>query len=213
MNKFELSDEEIETFKKIGRIKDLDAGGILFYEDEKADNVYIILSGLVKGGIFENKREKIFHYFFPKMFVGEISFLEKKNYALSAKFVTNGKILVVSRVSLNNFSLSKDELNKIFQRAMISKARFLQKSIRIMTSVNTKVKCAIFLLEYREFLEYISITEMASVLNTTRESISRAISFLIKQKAIKKDKNKITILNEEFLRVFIKAQENDISLI
>lgn len=210
---FELTNEEIELFKRIGQIKNYDEDAILFYENEKANNFYIILSGFVKGGIFENKREKIFHYFFPKMFIGEISFLEEKNYALSAKFVTTGKAVVISRTSLNNSNFSKDELNKIFQRAMISKVRFLQRTISTITSVNTKVKCAMFLLEHKTYLQYISITEMSTLLNTTRESVSRAISFFIEYKAIKKNKNEIIILNEEFLETFIKFQENDLEFI
>ncbi len=213
MKTFELTNGEIESFKKIGQIKSYDMDGILFYENEKANNFYIILSGLVKGGIFENKKEKIFHYFFPKMFIGEISFLEEKNYALSAKFVTSGKAVVISRTSLNNSIFSKDELNSIFQRAMISKVRFLQRSISTITSINTKVKCAIFLLEHKNYLQYISIKEMASVLNTSRESASRAISFFVEQKAIIKNKNEIKIINEEFLETFVGIQENDTSFI
>jgi len=70
-----------------------------------------------------------------------------------------------------------------------------------------------FLLEHKTYLQYISITEMSSLLNTTRESVSRAISFFIEYKAIKKNKNEIIILNEEFLETFIKFQENDLDFI
>ncbi|NCB12841.1 MAG: Crp/Fnr family transcriptional regulator, partial [Erysipelotrichia bacterium] len=46
---FELTNEEIELFKKIGQVKSYDEDAILFYENEKANNLYIILSGFVKG--------------------------------------------------------------------------------------------------------------------------------------------------------------------
>ncbi|XPV69103.1 MAG: Crp/Fnr family transcriptional regulator [Halarcobacter sp.] len=211
MKILELSNDEIESFKKIGQIKNFDANGILFYENDIADNFYVILSGLVKGGIFENKKEKIFHYFFPNMLVGEISYLEKSNYPLSAMFVTSGEVIVVNKNLLKNSNFSEIQLNQIFQKAMISKVRFLQRSIKTIASVNIKVRCAIFLLEHKNYLQYISMKEMGSVLNTTRESVSRAIGFFIEQKAIKKDKNQIKILDEKFLEKFVKKQENDIT--
>lgn len=210
---FELTQKEIDMFQKIGQTKTYDEGAILFYEQDVAHSFYIILSGFVKGGIFENKKEKLFHYFFPNMLIGEISFLEQKNYALSAKFVTAGKAIVISKASLENSNFSKEELNKIFQRAMISKVRFLQRSINTITSINGKVKCAIFLLEHQHYMQFISINEMSSILNTTRESVSRALRFFIECKAIKKDKNTIYITNALFLENFIIAQENGIPYI
>lgn len=211
MRCYKLSHDEIIKFQNIGIMKHFQAGGILFYENDSADTFYIILEGLVKGGRFEPKREKIYHYFFPSTMIGEVSFLESGTYPLSSKFVTKGTVICITKTALAQYEDFNNSLIVIFQKAIIGKVRDLQNSLNIITSVNYRVRTAIFLLEHKNWLSYISITEMASVLNLTRESSSRAISFFVQAQYVKKIKNKLIIIDENSLREYIKQQECDIN--
>lgn len=200
-----LTTEEIDKFILMGKIKEYDEGAVLFYEKTPADFFYIILEGLVKGGRFEGNKERIFHFFFPSMMVGEVSFREQNQYPLSAVFVTKGKVILINREAMHHASYTSSVIDDIFIRSIIGKVRYLQNSINIIASSNAKLKTAIFLLEHQYWLSNISIKEMASVLNSTRETISRSISFFIQINALKKMGSKIKIINPVLLEAYIAS--------
>lgn len=200
-----LTTEEIDKFILIGKIKEYDEGAVLFYEKTHADFFYIIIEGLVKGGRFDGNKERVFHFFFPYMMVGEVSFREQNSYPLTAVFVTKGKVLLINREMMHHASYSSSDIDDIFIRSIIGKVRYLQNSINIIASSNAKLKTAIFLIEHQFWLSDISIKEMASVLNSTRETISRSISFFIQMNALVKMGSKIKIVNLAFLEAYIAS--------
>lgn len=201
--RYMLTPDEINIFSSMGKTKEYDAGAILFYEDTVADNFYIILDGLVKGGRFGLGKENIFHFFLPKMMVGEVSFREECNYPLTTIFVTKGKVLLVNREAIYNTKQNISDFDTIFIRSIIGKVRYLQNSINTIASADAKVRTAIFLLEHRYWISNISIKEIASVLNTTRETVSRSIAYFIREKALSKVGNKIEIIDSKILALYI----------
>lgn len=194
---------------QIGRIKEFDAGGVLFYENEEANSLFIVLDGLVKGGRFEYGKEKVYHFFFLHTMVGEVSFLEGRSYPLTAVFATKGRALIVSKEALEGSAIPKDTLNAAFQKSIIGKVRYLQNSIDKIASKDCRIKTAMFLLEHEVWLAHIQIKEAAAVLNVSRESVSRALSFFIKHQAVSKKGNKITVTNASFLSQFINGFQCD----
>lgn len=202
--RYTLTEEEILKFHSMGTIKEYDAGAILFYENTEAHHFYILLEGLVKGGRFEGKKENIFHFFFPFMMVGEVSFVEQKHYPLTTIFVTKAKVLVLNKNAL----LAEKNIayfNSIFMRSIIGKVRYLQNSINTLASTDAKMKVAVFISEHRLWISHISIKEMATVLNLTRETVSRSISFFIQQKALRKNGKKIELVNVKHIENYMNA--------
>lgn len=177
----------------------------MFYENERADSFFIVLDGLVKGGRFEGEKERVYHFFFPNTLVGEVSFLEGLTYPLTAVFATKGRALVVGKEALDNSRIHSETLNRTFLKSIIGKVRHLQNSIDKIASKDCRIKTAMFLLEHQMWLEYIQIKEAAAVLNISRESVSRAIGFFIREGAITKNNNTIKITNIDFLSRFAKG--------
>lgn len=200
-----LTTEEIDKFILIGKIKEYEEGAVLFYENMSADFFYIILEGFVKGGFFGGNKERVFHFFFPSMMVGEVSFREKNKYPLTAVFVTKGKALLVTRKAMNYASYNSSVIDDIFIRSIIGKVRYLQNSINMMATSDSKLKTAMFLVEHQYWLSNISIKEIGSVLNTTRETISRSIAFFIQMRALKKIGNKMEIIDLALLKAYIAS--------
>ena len=202
--RYTLTQEEILKFHSIGTIKEYDAGAIVFYENTEAHHFYILLDGLVKGGRFEGRKENIFHFFFPFMLVGEVSFVGQKYYSLTTVFVTKGKALVLNKNTLlsgKNISY----FNSIFMRSIIGKVRYLQNSINTLASTDAKMKVAVFISEHSLWISHISIKEMATVLNLTRETVSRSIAFFIQQEALGKNGKKIEIVNIKYIENYINT--------
>lgn len=190
-----LTQEEIENFSLISKVKEYEKGAVLFYENTPATAFYIILEGLVKGGRFEESSERLFHFFFPFMMVGEVSFREEEDYPLSTFFVTKGKALLVTKEAIKTAHSNSLKIEELFIRSIIGKVRYLQKSVNVNSISDTKLKTALFLVEHQEWLSKISIKEIASVLNTSRETISRNISYFIRIGTLKKVGNRIEIID------------------
>lgn len=208
-SRYKLADEEINTFVKLGTTREFDAGGVLFYEGSPSDVFFIIIEGLAKGGKFDGQKERVYHFFFPKMMVGEVSYLEGIDYPLTAVFVTRGKAIIIKREILENYQSPQQLFAKVFQKSIIGKVRYLQNSINRLASKDCKLKIAIFLLEHIEWLEHIQIKEIGSVLNITRESASRGIGFFVKSKILSKDGHKIKIIDINLLKEFVNSKECD----
>lgn len=207
--KYALTQNELDAFLQIGKVLEFDAGGVLFYEGETSEAFFIVVEGLVKGGRFDGGKERIYHFFFPNTMVGEVSYLEGANYPLTAVFATKGRAVAVTREALKSSKLDPKTLNNAFLKSIVGKVRHLQNGINQIASKNCKLKIATFALEHAEWLEWIQIKEAAAVLNITRESASRAVSFFIKNGMLEKTGFKIRIKDKKALSDFANGEKRD----
>lgn len=196
-----FSPELINVLEKIGKKVTYKKGAVLFYEGDKATNLYILLKGCVRlfktdeqGGVIN------IHFLYAQNFIAEMPVFEQIPYPASADFETDGEVLSIRFDVFNKSILEDQKFLMIFVKSLMYKIRFLERSITQNFSLNAEQRFINFLIEKKESCNLFSQRQIANFINITPETLSRLIKHLKQEGLIATSKGKIEILNIAGLR-------------
>ena len=195
-----LTDQELERIGKFSSYKKYITDEILFYEGESPKYLYILLKGTLKVYQTTAKANQVFILFLnkPGEIIGEFALYANCPYPNTAQFVAEGEVLKIDFFLLQKEMLNNQLLNLYVIQSLIKKQRIFLNVIQKELSTNTEAKIAQFLLENELFLSTLKRIEVASILNTTPETLSRILSKFKSFGFIHSDKyHCITLLNKE----------------
>jgi CRP/FNR family transcriptional regulator len=203
----ELPNEQIEDLSMIVTDQVFDRGQIIFSEGDDGNGFYVVVSGRIK--IFKlspEGKEQILHIFGPGDPFGEVAVFAGQHFPANAEAMESSRIFFFPRDSFadlikNNPSLALNML------AILSKR--LRRFANLIDDLSLKEvpgRLAAHLLylsgqsESSEQLELnITKTQLASLLGTIPETLSRILGKMSKQGLIESDGRQIKILNREAL--------------
>lgn len=202
-----LSDETLRDLASISTIREYEPGQVLFFEGEKAENLYILLEGKLKVYKTTFKGIEIFiHQFGPVSMIGELANFEKISYPATAEFMTEGKALAINfKVFEEKFLKNPDILLSIL-KSLSNKIRMLNHFIDSTVVLSAEARVAKLILESPEIFEVLKHNQIASFLNITPETLSRVLSKLKDKKIISIEGKKIQIKDREKLRKVSKDE-------
>ncbi len=197
-----LSEENINKLNQISTVREYDPNDILFYEGQEAENLYILLDGLVKAyKLTEKGTEITITQFKPISMIGEYANFEKIPYPATAQFITKGKALLVdSRAFERDFLSSPDILLSIIKSLTI-KIKTLDTFIQMNMIMGAEARVAKLLIENPDIFKSFKHHQVASFLNITPETLSRIITKFKTKNLISMEKSNISVLNKEALRI------------
>jgi CRP/FNR family transcriptional regulator len=203
----ELPNEQIEDLSMIVTDQVFDRGQIIFSEGDDGNGFYVVVSGRIK--IFKlspEGKEQILHIFGPGDPFGEVAVFAGQHFPANAEAMESSRIFFFPRDSFadlikNNPSLALNML------AILSKR--LRRFANLIDDLSLKEvpgRLAAHLLylsgqsESSEQLELnITKTQLASLLGTIPETLSRILGKMSKQGLIESDGRQIKILDREAL--------------
>ena len=170
-----LSDENLEKIKKQSLIKSYSKGGIVFYEEDEGEHIYVVLEGTVKLYKTSPKGTQVqINRFTSPAVLGEYACFEGVPFPATCEFVTEGKIALVPRdFVVNNLEDSVFALEMI--KSLTAKIMVLSSLIHKETIFSSEAKVAKLLLEKSEIFQKLKYNEIASILNITPETLSRIL--------------------------------------
>lgn len=211
----ELQEQDLEKIAAISKERNYKKNMIIFMEDEPGEAFYYIKSGKVKVfRTYEDGREHIIHIFGEGDVFGEATLFNNINYPASASVYEDASIGIIRNSDLETLVKENSELSlkllKLFARKLI----FAQQKIKELTFNDVFSRTASQLLKLSK--EYgiksekgtaikmqLSRQELAEMVGTTRETVSRVISKFKKEKSVTESNDNLMILNFEKLQDWI----------
>ena len=178
-------------------IVDIKKDQLLFHENEVCVSVALVISGqIIIRSIDLNGKEIIYNIINEGgIFANNLLFSNDKRYKGDVIVTKKSKVAFLSEddlieILMNNVAFLKTYLS--LQAENIKQINFMVK----LLSFDSARERFIYYLEYHHrLIEIESITRLSKELSLTRETLSRLISSLIKEKIIIKEKQLIKLIN------------------
>ena len=178
-------------------IVDIKKDQLLFHENEVCVSVALVISGqIIIRSIDLNGKEIIYNIINEGgIFANNLLFSNNKRYKGDVIVTKKSKVALLSEDNLIEILMN----NVVFLRSYLSVQAENIKQINFMVkllSLDSARERFIYYLEYHHrLIEIESITRLSKELSLTRETLSRLISSLIKEKIIIKEKQLIKLIN------------------
>lgn len=208
----DLQENELEEISRISLERNYKRSMLVFMEGEPGDAFYYIKSGKVKVfRTYEDGREHILHIFGEGEVFGEATLFSNIPYPASASVYEDAVIGIIRNADLEQLVKTNSELALKIIKILARKLVFAQNKVRDLAFNDVFARTAAQILklakEYGKKTEKgllidIQLTrqELADMVSTTRETVSRAVSRFKKEKSITEEQDKIIILSEDKLK-------------
>lgn len=208
-----LSNKTLNRIAKYARFQHYRRGEQIFSEDSAGECLYVLVNGRVKIYTQTANRAKTFALLDPGDFFGEMALLGEATRSASARAILDSELLILERKDFHQFIKSEPGLSLTILQTLCDRMRKADYQIEMLAFQNVIGRSAITLLELES--KYgkpvsggslidadISQQELADLVGTAREVISRVISRFRKMNAITTEKNsgKVIILSREKLK-------------
>jgi CRP/FNR family transcriptional regulator len=203
----ELPNEQIEDLSMIITDQVFDRGQIIFSEGDDGNGFYVVASGRVK--IFKlspEGKEQILHIFGPGDPFGEVAVFAGQQFPANAEAMESSRIFFFSRESFSDLIKDNPSLALNMLAILSKRLRRFANLIEDLSLKEVPGRLAAHLLylsgqsEGSEQLELnITKTQLASLLGTIPETLSRILGKMAKQGLIESDGRRIKILDREAL--------------
>ena len=211
----EINDKTINLIKEKAYIKNLKKRESLFSERQKVDNIYIVLEGKVTMYRLSEKGQKRVIYILNKgEIINEVIF-DNNTASINCEGFEDSEVISIPKVDLLNIMQQDFKLTEVIMYSMSKKIRRLYRQIKntVPTKMDKRVAAKLWKLskDYGVEIEEgilidvkISITYLADMLGSSRETISRAVKELEKMDMVK-IKDRKFIVNAEALNKYFKS--------
>lgn len=198
-----LSDELLEKVADIATIKHLKKDNMLFYEGDKPNYIYALLSGqlkLYKMGIKDN--EIVLHHFTKPCLVAEMTAFEQINFPASAIVMKDDTVVALIKIDeFLNLINENSSFSIGFIRSLTKKIKNLEQTINRNLVFDATLKVCSLLEDNPAIFQALKNKEIAQLLNMAPETISRVLKKLKKigildEKNRLLDKDKLSLLDE-----------------
>lgn len=203
---FTIQQDYFEKMQDYSFRKKYQKGDILFYEGDSATHLYMLLSGSIK--IFKTKTSGInvmLHTLHAGEMVGEFANFGNFPYPGTAQFQDESDVLVIHFEHFQKHILTHPEIGYATIKCLIKKQKALMDIIHNEVALSVEQKIIKFLLENEAIFPKLKYFQIASILNTAPETLSRILSKLKNDNLITlDDKRNLTILCRKFLEEKLK---------
>lgn len=208
-----LNDAELNLVKKVQEKLYFNKGDKLFYEDGVPTGIFQIVEGRIKKykTVLDNQEQIIYIYTKSDIF-GHHALLSTERYQDTSEALED---IIVNFISKENFLMLLDKIPKLKDALLENISHefgVLANTIAILAQKSQNIRLGLFLMVLQKRFKAkdinskgVDITreDLANIIGTSRESLSRSLNFLKKEKLIKIEKKIIVILNEKLMESFI----------
>ena len=207
-----LKDEEIEAIYKLSVTKKCPKDAIILLEDEEGDTLFVILKGKVKVTTFsESGKEVIFSILNEGDFFGDMSLLDGKPRSATVISIEESELRLIRRSDFNKLIETHPGIALRLLEELTSRLRKADERIESLALLDVTGRVAGILLQLadergekseRSILIKSRPThqELANMVGTTRETVTRVLKQLENKKYISMDGKNLTIINPEIFK-------------
>jgi CRP-like cAMP-binding protein len=213
-----LPDDQIAAIKQIAVEKKVNKGEILFSEGDEGKGFFVIAEGRLK--VFKvspEGKEQILHILGPGQPFGEVSVFAGQRFPANAQALENSRVFFLPRAAIVNLIAANPSLALNMLAVMSKKLRQFAVQIENLSLKEMPARLASYLIYLAEergvddvIILKISKGQLASILGTIPETLSRIFAKLSGQNLIRVEGKKIIVLDRaglEDLAAFGKEME------
>jgi len=202
-----LPEDQLEAIKKIAIEKQINKGEIVVAEGDEGKGFFVIVEGRVK--VFKvsaEGKEQILHIFGPGQPFGEVPVFAGQRFPANAQAIDNTKALFFPRVAIVGLISANPSLALNMLAEMSKKLRLFALQIENLSLKEMPARLASYLIHLADEQDQkevvtlkISKGQLASILGTIPETLSRIFAKLSGNNLIRVEGKKITLLDRSGL--------------
>lgn len=165
-------------------------GEIVFNEGDKSDRLYLITKGKMKVYRFTKEgKEQIIYLMSEGEFIGDLNLIQEDVFSFSATAIENLEVCILKKEDFDKLIYERPEISMKIMQSMYQRVKILENLVQRLGSKDIEERIAGLLLsliknfgkpiEKRVELKIpLSREELASIIGSTRETVSRKLSLL-----------------------------------
>lgn len=205
-----LADNQLESIENAITVDELNAGDILFSDGQKAIAFYILITGTVKiYKLSSEGSEQILHIQNPGDLIAEAVIFEFDYYPAFCQALEKSVLLRVNKQEFLQLLEKYPAITFKIMSAYSRRIRQLVNKIEELTFRDVKARVANYILRNSTIREnqevcplILTKKNLAAVLGTIPETLSRTLNFFKKENIIREENNYIFILDKVRLKDF-----------
>jgi CRP/FNR family transcriptional regulator, cyclic AMP receptor protein len=207
-----LTDEEFNQLAHIFVARAYRKNQVIFLEEETGNYMYLVLSGKVKvakAGV--GGKETILAIHRTGDFFGEMSLLDGKTAPATVSAMEDAKIISVSGTDFHKYLLHNEKVMQQIIQVLCARLRQVWQTQSLSSSTaDARIRMGIYQLAKRHGIRdahgtiidlKITHQELAEMVGTSRETVTRVLTRLREQKIIEVDQRRITLIDSKALLV------------
>lgn len=203
-----MAQDDMEKIKTITTSQSFKKGDIIFREGDRLETLYIVNSGLIKlYKISEDGKEQIVRILFPGDFFGEFSLLQDENNYMTAEVLEPTQVCFIKKAGFLKTMENNPNLSFRFVLALNQRLHQADEWLSLLSlmEVEQRLSRAILLFydkqRQEDFKLLLSKKDLASLIGTTPETLSRKLVSFVSQNIISMTgRRNIKILSLDKLR-------------
>ena len=205
-----LTDEEFNQLRHIFAVKAYHKNQIIFLEEETGNYMYLVLSGKVKVSKSGSAgKETILAIHRTGDFFGEMSLLDGKTAPATVSAMEDAKIISVSGADFHKYLMHNEKVMLQIINVLCARLRQVWQTQSLSSSTaDARIRMGIYQLAKRHGIRdahgtiidlKITHQELAEMVGTSRETVTRVLARLREQGIIEIDQRRMTLLDAEAL--------------
>lgn len=181
---------------KLLNIKNLKKGNVLFYENDKCESIGIVVTGQVSIVSYLADGKEIIYNTLKEneIFGNNLVFSTDPYYKGNIIVDIDSKIAIIKKDDLLKLLESNQSFLEEYLKVQSNFTKSLNNRIKLLSIDSAEERFYFYMHEHKNVIKYVSISNLAKQLYLKRETLSRLISKLEKQKKINKKDKYITLI-------------------
>ncbi len=183
--------------QKLLEVKSLNRGEFLFREGQLCIQVAIVVSGQIKiSSMNYSGSEVVFNVLENgEMFGNNLIFSDNPTYKGDVVALKDSVVVLIKKENLENLLQSNKEFLLTYLNIQSNFGKKLNSTIKMLSFTSAEERFKFYLRENKGEISYHTVTELADILHLKRETLSRVLTKLEKENAIKRSPHQIIKLD------------------
>lgn len=196
-----LTHQSIQELESISRRRTFAKGAVVITEGDGSDSLYVVISGkAVALRSDASGRQLVVNRFGPWDYFGEMSFFDRSARCATVMTKERCEVLMIARGDFLGFAEQHKEILWNVINALLAKLRKATEQIESLAFLDVYGRLARFLIENQDqdgvIAEKFTQQELADLVGSSRETVSRIFNELVAGGYIRKEKGRIVIQNK-----------------
>ena len=183
--------------QKLLEVKSLKRGEFLFREGQLCTSVSIVVSGQVKISSMNYSGSELVFNVLEKdeMFGNNLVFSDNPYYKGDVIALKDSVLVLIKKENLESILHSNKDFLLTYLNIQSNFGKKLNSTIKMLSFASAEERFKFYLRENKDEISYRTVTELADILHLKRETLSRVLTKLEKENAIKRSPHKIVKLD------------------
>jgi CRP/FNR family cyclic AMP-dependent transcriptional regulator len=205
-----LTDEEFNRLQHIFVTRSFNKNQVIFLEEETGSYMYLVLAGKVKvTKATASGKESILAIHRPGDFFGEMALLDGKTSPATVSAMEDCKIISISSADFHNHLMRNEKVVKQIIQVLCARLRQVwQAQTLSYSNAEARIRMGLYELSKKHGIRdsrgtiidlKITHQELAEMVGTSRETVTRAMARLRQQKILQIEQRRIILSDPEAL--------------